>query len=169
MDADPPPVTHLAQDLFFAGRFLRWTLAGVVLVTLVALGGLPPETTTVATVARMVVEGALALLFLAVILPHHFAWAGRILCALVFLTFLLYFGTELWEDPGGLFRVGQRSESNAFNALLGTLVIGLPSLTYALRGPRFDEPEEDLLEDEDFDNDEFVPDEEPPTPESVGW
>ena len=78
--------------------------------------------------------------------------------------FVAYLASELWTDPDGLFRSSSRSESNAINALLGTVIIGLPALSYAVTGPRFEEPWEDP---EDELDEGFVPDEEHPTREHV--
>ena len=82
---------------------------------------------------------ALALLAAAMAAPVRCHWAGRALAGLVFLSYVAYLVHELSEPSGTGFTL-RRSASSAFNAFVGLLVIGWPSLTYALRArPAADE------------------------------
>ena len=96
------------------------------------MAAVPYDWSPKTVVIVILIEGALALLALAMIAPRRCAWAGRVLCGLVFLAYVGYLGLELWEDPGSIRDVGRRSESTAGNALLGLIVIGLPALAFAL-------------------------------------
>ena len=78
---------------------------------------------------------AVVLLFaLGIALPARASWAFRIVAAVIGLTHLAYFGSESWGLLRGRpqhLRVGQPS---ALMAGLGLLVIGVPSLLFALSG-----------------------------------
>ena len=127
-----PPAMTFADSLFGGSRFLRWTLFAVATLAFVLMAAVPYDWSPKTVVAVVLIEGALALLALAMIAPRRCAWAGRVLCGLVFLAYVWYLGLELREDPGSIRDVGRRSESSAGNALLGLIVIGLPALAFAL-------------------------------------
>ena len=130
------------EEFFTPSRFKRWTLVPV-LVAFAVILPLDMEWTPV----RAVVVGtlsALALLYAAALLwPRRCAWAGRAAAAIVFLAFVAYFVDE-WIVQDEPLRVPRRgSESSPGNALIGSIVIGLPALLFALRRrrPSWEEPE----------------------------
>ena len=113
------------------------------------------------TLARVLLLSGVELICLTLLagfwLPSKYGhWAFRGLAGLVFLAYAAYLVHEFFftEKP---FRIaGRRSEDSPFNALLGFIIIGLPSLWYSLFG-RFTlhspppESAEDIIESDDDD------------------
>lgn len=123
-----------AQSLFSGSPFLRWTLGTVALSGAVGFPIMFIEARGVAWATLLALETLLILLLVAMIAPTRCAWAGRALTGIVFLAYVAYFVNAVWTDPSGLNPANDRGVSSAFNALLGLVIIGLPSLKYALSG-----------------------------------
>ena len=62
-------MSYFAQDLFGGGRFLRWSLFSVSVVSFVLMAVTPYDWTPLSVAVFLVVETALALLALAMIAP----------------------------------------------------------------------------------------------------
>ncbi len=123
------------ETLFGGSRFIRWALSPFVLLFALVMPLLIEEW----TLTRVAVVGAVEVGCLALVaglwLPGRAGrGALRLAAALVFLAYAAYVTDEfLLTDPRfGLPR--HQTGAEPWNALLGFLVIGLPSLWYALRG-----------------------------------
>ncbi|MBL8858996.1 MAG: hypothetical protein JNL28_10855 [Planctomycetes bacterium] len=127
-------MTAFARSLFSASPFLRWTLGTVALAGAVGFPIMFKDARGLAWGVLLALETLLILLLVAMIAPTRCAWAGRVLTGIVFLAYVAYFVNAVWTDPAGLNPTSNRGVSSAFNALLGLIVIGLPSLKYALSG-----------------------------------
>jgi hypothetical protein len=78
---------------------------------------------------------AVVLLFaLGVALPVRASWAFRIVAAVIGVTYLAYFGSELWDLLRGRPQPLRVGEPSVLMAGLGLLIIGVPSLLFALSG-----------------------------------
>jgi len=78
---------------------------------------------------------AVVLLFaLGIALPARAGWAFRIVAAVIGVTYLAYFGFELWGLLRGRPQPVRVGEPSVLMAGLGLLIIGVPSLLFALSG-----------------------------------
>ncbi len=123
------------QTLFGGSRFIRWALTPFVLLFAVVMPLLIEEW----TLTRIAVMGSVELVCLALLagfwLPPRFGrWAFRVVAALVFLAYAAYVVDEFFFSHARFAISGRRSQPSPFNALLGFIIIGLPSLWYAVRG-----------------------------------
>lgn len=75
----------------------------------------------------------LAVLFLLLAL-FGFYWAVRALCGLIFLAYFAYLASEFAFSGKTFSLQGSRGDASPRNALLGLIVIGLPSLWFAVLG-----------------------------------
>jgi hypothetical protein len=121
------------STLFGGSRFVFWTLVPAVVATLFVM-----NTMIEWTPAQIAVVGAIDVGAVFFVLglrdPLRFRWACRLVCAEVFLAYLAYFVHE-WVFSSHAFRlVEPTSAASPRNALLGLLIIGIPSLAYALTG-----------------------------------
>ena len=128
-------MSDFGHTLFGGGRFVRVVLTPFVLLFAVVMP-LAIEKWTPAAVAVMVVmEFMCVALLIGFWLPSRFGhWAFRGLAGLVFLSYSAYLIYEFFfaDVP---FRVSLlHGEASPFNALLGFIIIGLPSLWYLLFG-----------------------------------
>src|SRR5438128_2746489 len=133
------------KTLFGGSRFVFWTIAPALVLTLFVLHTMQLEW----TFARVAVVGAIDVTAVSFVLglrvPVRFRWACRFVCAGVFLAYLAYFVHE-WVFSSHAFRlVEARSAASPRNALLGLLIIGIPSLAYALTGAFGGEPSDDVV------------------------
>jgi hypothetical protein len=100
---------------------------------MLAIGVLVSDWTSRRGLISALLIGAAALLLLKLYDPGRFYWAGRVLAGLVALAYVWYLVEELATD--GLASLSPRSRGpSAFKAILGLLVIGIPSAMYALVG-----------------------------------
>ncbi len=145
-------MSQFGQTLFGASGFIRWTLTPFVLIFAVfmplALDGWTPTRVALMVGMELMCVALLAGFWLPARIGH---WAFRGLAGMVFLAYAAYLVDEfLFTDTP--FRISaRRSDASPFNALLGFVAIGLPSLWFALRG-RFglrEEPSEEQLTAED--------------------
>lgn len=131
-------MSEIPHIVFGQSRFIRWTLLPVAVLALatIALCGDGRNDDWVATGITIFLELILVLLIVALAMPKSAHWAGRAVCGMVFIAYVIYLIAELIEDPGTLWPTARRSTSCAFNAALGLLIIGTPALIYALSAPR---------------------------------
>jgi len=128
-------MSGFGHTLFGGSRFVRWTLTPFVLVFAIFM----PLCIDDWTLTSAVVMGGLELMCLSILagfwLPARFGyWAFRVLTGLVFTVYLAYLIEEFFftDKP---FSLSSRSGSaSPLNALLGFLLIGLPSLLFTLFG-----------------------------------
>jgi hypothetical protein len=123
------------QTLFGGGRFVRWTLTPFVLIFAVVMP-LAIEDWTLARVGLMAGLELMCLTLLAGFwLPARVGhWAFRGLAVMVFLAYTAYFVHEFFFTGRPFTISGSRGGASPFNALLGLLIIGVPSLMYAVLG-----------------------------------
>lgn len=128
-------MSAFGQTLFGGSQFVRWTLSP--LVILFAL--LMPFLVEGWTLTRVVVFAGIEFLCLALLvgfwLPVRVGrWAFRCVCGGVFLAYAVYVMNQLLfsDAPFRLFE--SRAVTSPRNAVLGLVIIGLPSLWYALFG-----------------------------------
>lgn len=137
------------EKFFQSTGFIRTTLVPVLVLTGVGLWFLVPEW----TVGRFLLIAALSstmLLYAAALMwPDRMWWAGRAVAGMVF-GFYAWYAIFEWFFTDHAFRlVESSSRSSPRNALLGLFFIGLPSLFYALRGPRSAAEDEDPSDDDE--------------------
>lgn len=142
---------RVGQVLFGGSRFVFWTIAPAVMLALLVVNTMQVVDWTPAHTAIMAAIDVAGLSFvIALYDPVRFGWACRLVCAEVFLAYLAYLVHE-WVFSQHPFRLAEaRSVASPRNALLGFVVIGVPSLAYALTGsftPR--RGDDELLDDGD--------------------
>jgi hypothetical protein len=141
------------QTLFAGSRFIRWTLTPFVLLFAVVMPLLVEKWTL--KLATMI--GGMEFFCIALLagfwLPVRIGrWAFRSLGAAVFLVYAGYLIDQVFFTDTPFRLLESRSESSPRNALLGFVIIGLPSLWYALFGRftvREAPPEERMIESDD--------------------
>jgi len=126
-------MSQFGRTLFGASGFIRWTLTPFVLIFAVFMPLLLDEWTPTRISLMAGMELICAALLAGFWLPPRFGrWAFRIVAALVFLAYSAYLIHEL--------AFGNRSLSTSTNgasplrAVMGFVVIGIPSLWFALKG-----------------------------------
>lgn len=116
------------------GPWVRWTVGPFAVVAALVY----PFLQEGAEGRRLLVTVALETLFvcaaLVTISPTRFAWAGRVIAALVATAYVLYLVDMLRTRPDSFWPPSRRSAATGFNAALGLLVFGYPGLKYALLG-----------------------------------
>lgn len=89
-------------------------------------------------VSRAIFQLCLFLVSLGVLLytisPSKFSWGLRLVAFVMFSGYFVYFFDQLVVQKGTFSPAISRSTPSAFNALLGFLLIGVPSLFYMLWG-----------------------------------
>jgi hypothetical protein len=145
------------QTLFGGSAFIRWTLSPFVLIFAVVLP-LLVESWTPARILLMAGIELMCITLLAGFWPpsRYGHWAFRGLAGLVFLAYAAYLVKEFFFTDNPIRIAGRRSEDSPFNALLGFIIIGLPSLWYSLFGrftlrPPPPESSEGIIESDDGD------------------
>jgi L-asparagine transporter-like permease len=117
-------------------RWYFWVLAPVMLATAFGLPFLVDPPTWQGHAVKYAICFTLVLATIGLASPARFGWALRGVAAMVLLAYLGYVVLEFmeWRD-GKAFGVGsRRSQPNLFNALLGLLVFGVPSVSFLIRG-----------------------------------
>jgi len=153
-------MSDFGKTVFGGSTFLRWTLGPIAVLSACAFAALQSDWQGRRAVLFVGIEVALVLLALVAFAPHRFHWAGRALAGMVFFAYIAYLVGMALTKPDSFWPPSRRSATTGFNSVLGLLVIGYPSLKYALLG-RFSwrqQPEEDEEEEEgdDFDDSESV-------------
>jgi hypothetical protein len=142
------------QSFLGASGFVRWTVSPLVLLFAVLMPLLIEEWNPV----RIIIMAGLELACLALLagfwLPARVAhWAFRGLAGLVFVGYAAYLIHEFLFTDNEFKLVQSRGQASPRNALLGFIIIGLPSLMYAVLGrftlkPPEPEPEPEMDDDE---------------------
>lgn len=152
-------MSRFGQTLFGNSKFITWTLSPLVLIFAIFMPLLIDGWTPLRVVLAVGMELMCAALLAGFWLPAGIGhWAFRILAGLIFLAYAAYVVYELFFTNTSFMISGRCSAASPFNALLGFLLIGLPSLWYSalgrftLRQPPESEINEDYIET-DNDND----------------
>src|SRR5579862_4039428 len=117
--------------LFSGSRFVFWGL--VPILSLFAIF-MPLAVDRSSTIPGMIVawlEILAILMLIALYNPRRFRWAGRSVCAFVFLTYAAYLADEIHEGKHSTLDL---SRDSPVSALFGFLVIGGPFLWFAISG-----------------------------------
>ncbi len=146
-------MSAFGQTLFGGNRFVRWTLSPFVLV----FAGVMPllvENWTLKLAAMIAGMEFLCIALLAGFwLPACIGrWAFRCVGGGVFAAYAAYLIYEFFFSDAPFRLVESRGEASPRNALLGFVIIGLPSLWYALFGRftfREPQPEPEIMESDD--------------------
>jgi NADH:ubiquinone oxidoreductase subunit 5 (subunit L)/multisubunit Na+/H+ antiporter MnhA subunit len=131
----PLPAAPKVRSMFGASGFVRWSLSPLVLLFAILMPLLIEEWTTTRIVLMAGMELAAIALLAGFWLPARIGrWAFRTLAALIFLAYAGYLIHEFFFTDKQFKIVQNRGEASPRNALLGFIVIGVPSLIYALLG-----------------------------------
>ena len=147
-------MSKFGQTLFGGGGFIRWALTPFVFIFAIVMPLIIDEW----TLTRVLLIAGMELMCIALLagfwLPRrigHFAF--RVVAGLVFLAYAAYVVDEFFFTKTPFTVTGRRSDASPFNALLGLIFIGLPSLLYSLLGrfslrppPSDPEPDQDITE-----------------------
>lgn len=98
----------------------------------IALPMLIPRWTPGAAVVMCAFELTMVFLVLGLCAPVRFRWALRAVGVVMFLAFVAYLVEQL-VSPSAPVTSGSRGTPSVLNALVGLIVIGFPSLWYAIR------------------------------------
>jgi hypothetical protein len=149
-------MSKFGQTLFGGGGFIRWTLSPFVLLFAVVMPLVIDEWTFGRVGLIVCMELMCVSLLAGFWLPPRIGfWAFRFLAGMVALAYAAYLVDEFFVGNRPFTVTGQRSDASPFNALLGFLVIGVPSLLFAvlgrfsLRPPPEPEPDEHTTESDD--------------------
>jgi len=128
-------MSKFGQTLFGGGGFVRWALSPFVLLFAVVMPLMVDEW----TLGRALVTGGMELMCFCLLagfwLPARIGfWAFRILAGMVALAYAAYLVDQFCFSNKPFAVTGRRSDATPFNALLGFLIIGLPSFWFALKG-----------------------------------
>ncbi len=128
-------MSQFGRTLFKGGGFIRWTLSPFILLFAVLMPLCVDEWTSTRVLFMAGVE-LICFLFLAGFwLPSRLGnWAFRLFAGLVALAYAAYFVYEFYFSNKALTVTGSRGDDSPFNALLGLLVIGVPSFLFAVLG-----------------------------------
>lgn len=128
-------MSTFGNTLFGGSRFIRWALSPFVLIFAISMPLIIEEWTLSRAALMAGIEFMCLSLLAGLWLPAKIGnWAFRILAGSVFLAYASYLIYELFLS-GAPFRLsGRRGEASPRNALLGFVIIGLPSLWFALKG-----------------------------------
>jgi hypothetical protein len=139
------------QTLFGGGWFVRWTLSPFVVLFAVVMPLLVEKWTLKVS---WIIAGS-ELLCIALLagfwLPARIGrWAFRIVAAAVFVIYSAYLIHQFFFSDTAFTLVGRPGETSPRNALLGFVIIGLPSLWYALFGRfTFRKPQPEVMQSKD--------------------
>ncbi|WP_265593296.1 hypothetical protein [Verrucomicrobium sp. BvORR034] len=147
-------MSQFGRSLFGRTTWMFWVLAPIAFVSallfsLVAYGGLRSGDWAAGGIGLALTISCVLLIL--VLWGRGMAWAGRGLCGIVALAYLVYLVHEWGWDRESLPDYHGRSQAHPINATLGFLVIGLPCAFYAFLG-RFtwsEKAEMEVVEDDD--------------------
>lgn len=139
----------LGDILFSASPFVRWALSPFLILAMVVL----PLCNSAWTPQAVVIVLGLELISLSLLLGFWTtgkfqSYCFRFVTAVVFISYCSYFIHEFFFTNHPFILNQHRSESSPRNALLGLIVIGLPSLWFTLWGRFTLHPKTDILEDD---------------------
>ena len=120
--------------IFSGSPFVRWTIVSLTVLTGLVLASDFPKRSLPDALILAGVEFFLLLIALAIGWPARFHWAGRVLGALIFVGYVWYLIDELRHHPETLLPDPSKSGPAAWKALLWLILVGLPALSYAVRG-----------------------------------
>lgn len=129
--------------------FFFWSLAPFLVVFIVAMPFLVPNSDARSLAGLVAIEVLAALVLLGLFDSMRFAWAWRGVGAMVFLLYLGYLTIMLLQNNGAITVTPRRSTPSIFNAICGLIVFGLPGMWYAVFGrltlkkQEFPEPSDD--------------------------
>ena len=128
-------MSNFGQTLFGGGGFIRWALSPFVLLFAVVM----PLVIDEWTFGRAVLIGGMELMCFCLLagfwLPPRIGfWAFRLLAGTIAIAYAAYLVHEFFFTDKSFTVTGRRSDASPFNALLGFLVIGVPSLLFAVLG-----------------------------------
>jgi hypothetical protein len=146
-------MSAFGQTLFGGSRFVRWALSPFVLLFAVVM----PLLVETWTLKLGVMIAGMEFLCIALLagswLPTRIGrWAFRCVAGGVFAVYAAYLIHEFFFSDTPFRLVESRGEASPRNALLGFVIIGLPSLWYALFGRftlREPQPEPEIMESDD--------------------
>lgn len=128
-------MSYFGSTLFSGSPFIKWTLSPV----LVLFGVLFPFLIDVETLMQVAILMAMEVACFALLAgfwlpPPQAWWVYRFVALLVFCAYAAYFVHEVFftDDPVKILE--SRGEASPRNALLGLIIIGLPSLGFAVFG-----------------------------------
>lgn len=149
---------QFGKALFNSSPFIFWTLSPLLLIFAISLPFLAGEQSVFGWLIVVACSSAALMLILALYDAQRFHWVGRVLAGMVFLTYMSYLGFEVLTEEEPLRLPPSRGEAHPINAFFGIIVIGLPSLWYALFG-RFTFRAESFEEENELESVEFADDE----------
>jgi hypothetical protein len=128
-------MSQFGEVLFSKSRFVRWTLSPVLLLFLMLF----PLVIDGWTLKRIGLAAGIELLVLSLLagywLPEKYARiAFRIAAGLTFLAYVLYLIDKALFSKAPLTLTGSLGASSPRNAILGSIIIGLPCLWYSIFG-----------------------------------
>jgi hypothetical protein len=152
-------MTNFGKTLFSGSRFMFWALAPFIMIFLIMMTIIIPVVNSKLNCIQIVLFAFFWITGISLILglfnSERYSWAFRIVTAMIFLLFLGYTVYELWEHEGILPLPKARSEDCPINALLGLIIVGIPSLAYTIFGrftfrqkPPDENPDEDIEHNE---------------------
>jgi hypothetical protein len=152
-------MSKFGRTLFGGGGFIRWALSPFVVLFAVLM----PLCIDEWTFGRVVLMTGMELMCFCLLagfwLPPRIGFfAFRVLAGLVFLAYAAYLVDEFVFSKKPFTVTGRRSDASPFNALLGFILIGGPSLMFAVLGrfsfhpPPKPGADEHTIESDDGDN-----------------
>jgi hypothetical protein len=128
-------MSKFGQTLFGGGGFIRWTLSPFILLFVVFMPLCIDEWTVTRVLLMVGMELMCVSLLAGFWLPSRIGyWAFRFLAGMVALAYAAYLIDEFFFSNKPMTITGSRGEASPFSALLGFLVIGVPSLLFAVLG-----------------------------------
>ncbi|HEX5221353.1 MAG TPA: hypothetical protein VFZ59_17445 [Verrucomicrobiae bacterium] len=128
-------MSAFGQTLFANSPFLRWALSPFILLFAVVMPLLVEEWTLKLILMMAGMEFVCLALLAAFWLPAQVGrWAFRSVAAAVFVFYAAYLINQFFFSDTPVRLLESRGAASPRNALLGFLIIGLPSLWYALFG-----------------------------------
>lgn len=123
------------STLFSGSSFIRRALTPVLLVFAIGLPLLLDIETPLQYAVLAAMEVACVALLAGLWLRAPYSqWAFRFLSAVVFLAYAGYVVDEFFFSEHPITLDAERSEASPINAIAGLVIIGIPSLTYAVFG-----------------------------------
>lgn len=151
-------MSKFGRTLFGGSGFIRWALSPFILLFVIFMPLCIDEWTATRVLLIVGMELMCVSLLAGFWLPARIGfWAFRFLAGMVALAYAAYLIDEFFFSKKPMSVTGSRGEASPLNALLGFVVIGVPSLLYAvlgrftLRPPPEPGPDEHTIESDDND------------------
>jgi hypothetical protein len=140
-------MSEFGRTLFNGSKFIFWTLSPFILIFLIAMTFIipivVPEFNWKYIIGIVIAWIAGVSLILGLFNPEKYSFCLRIVTGLVFVFYCIYALYELMEHYGILEGAESHNEPSPKSALLGLMVIGIPSLVFTIFG-RFSSDEKVL-------------------------